>query len=431
MENTLQIASKSDDSHNLVKNLIWAYFWLLIFEGALRKWVLPGLSNPLLLIRDPIAIIIFFLARNRGLFPLNGYIIGMSMIGILAMFTSMVSGHGNLYVSLFGIRPYLFHFPLLFIIGNVFDENDVIKMGKAVLIIAVPMAILIGFQFYSPQSAWVNRGVGGDINGAGFSGALGYFRPPGTFSFTSGNTQFFSLVGVFVCYFWLVPKTTNLIVLAAATAALLASIPLSISRALTAQVTITLIFALISGVRKPTHIIRIIIASTCVLVIYLIVSNTDVFETSMDALTSRFETASNKESGEEVTLMDRFISHIFLNLYSIDDWPLFGYGLGFGSIFASVLLRGTFEFTVGEDEWERVLGEVGPLMGLTIIFIRVGLMSELFLKGIRQLFHDNLLSFLLFSVGGLLLFNGNWSQPTSLGFSTIITGLIIASSKKN
>ena len=27
-------------------------FLLLLFEGALRKWVLPSLSNPLLIIRD-------------------------------------------------------------------------------------------------------------------------------------------------------------------------------------------------------------------------------------------------------------------------------------------------------------------------------------------------------------------------------------------
>ena len=33
--------------HSL-KNLIWLYFFLLLFEGALRKWFLPGLSQGLL-----------------------------------------------------------------------------------------------------------------------------------------------------------------------------------------------------------------------------------------------------------------------------------------------------------------------------------------------------------------------------------------------
>ncbi len=39
----------------LLKKLFWAYFLLLIFEGALRKWILPQFSAPLLLVRDPIA----------------------------------------------------------------------------------------------------------------------------------------------------------------------------------------------------------------------------------------------------------------------------------------------------------------------------------------------------------------------------------------
>ena len=39
-----------------LKKLFWAYFLLLIFEGALRKWVFPPLSGPLLLIRDPIGL---------------------------------------------------------------------------------------------------------------------------------------------------------------------------------------------------------------------------------------------------------------------------------------------------------------------------------------------------------------------------------------
>ena len=32
----------------LIKKLIWLYFLLLLFEGALRKWFLPGLSQGLL-----------------------------------------------------------------------------------------------------------------------------------------------------------------------------------------------------------------------------------------------------------------------------------------------------------------------------------------------------------------------------------------------
>ena len=48
---------KRVDNYNLpvienLKRLIWVYFILLVFEGALRKWFLPGLSTPLLIVRD-------------------------------------------------------------------------------------------------------------------------------------------------------------------------------------------------------------------------------------------------------------------------------------------------------------------------------------------------------------------------------------------
>ena len=52
--------------YGLIKKLIWAYFLLLLFEGALRKWFLPGLSQGLLIIRDPIVIWIYYLCHSQG-----------------------------------------------------------------------------------------------------------------------------------------------------------------------------------------------------------------------------------------------------------------------------------------------------------------------------------------------------------------------------
>ena len=58
-----------------IKRFIWIYFLLLLFEGAFRKWFLPGWSQELLIIRDPIALWIYYLAYSRGIFPLhNPYI---------------------------------------------------------------------------------------------------------------------------------------------------------------------------------------------------------------------------------------------------------------------------------------------------------------------------------------------------------------------
>ena len=38
----------------VIRHLIWLYLILWLIEGGLRRWVLPGLSTPLLLVRYPL-----------------------------------------------------------------------------------------------------------------------------------------------------------------------------------------------------------------------------------------------------------------------------------------------------------------------------------------------------------------------------------------
>ena len=42
----------------LEKNIIYIFLFLLLFEGAIRKWIFPSLATPLLIIRDPFAILL-------------------------------------------------------------------------------------------------------------------------------------------------------------------------------------------------------------------------------------------------------------------------------------------------------------------------------------------------------------------------------------
>ncbi|RZM24307.1 MAG: hypothetical protein EOO88_23280, partial [Pedobacter sp.] len=248
------------EDNKLLKNLVWAYLLLLIFEGALRKWLLPGLASPLLLVRDPIALWVLFSVWNKNILRPNAYMNAMLLLGTAGIITSMIFGHGSLPVSLYGARPYLLHFPLIFAFGTLINRRDVEQMGKVILYVTLFMTVLIGFQFYSPQSAWVNRGVGGDISGAGFSGALGYFRPSGTFSFTNGITLFYGFASCFIFYFWLNPGIVGRKLLILSTVALLAAIPLSISRGLFFYVAVTMLFTVFTVSRNPRFLGKILIA---------------------------------------------------------------------------------------------------------------------------------------------------------------------------
>lgn len=418
---------KREETIQLLKKGVWAYFLLLLFEGALRKWVLPGLATPLLIVRDPIAIWLLYSAWKNELLPSTVYIQVMVVITVLSILTSLALGHGSLPVALFGARILILHFPLMFVIGQLFNRDDVVRLGKATLWIAIPMTVLITLQFYSPQSAWVNRGVGGDVDGAGFSGAKGYFRPPGTFSFTNGTSLFYSFVATFIVYFWLFPKNVNRLVLSVATGCLLLAIPLSISRGLFFQVLVTVVFAFMALVNKPKYLGQLLFASVIIIITFALLSQTALFGTATEAFTSRFEVANKREGGLEGILVDRYLGGLVGALTASTAQPLFGFGIGMGTNVGSMLLTGNTVFLISEGEWGRLVGEMGPLLGLGVIFLRLAFIAKLGWASFRNLRAGDLLPWVLFSFGLFILPQGQWAQPTALGFCVVVGGLIIAS----
>ncbi len=412
-----------DDS---LKAAIWLYFFLLIFEGALRKWFLPMLSTPLLVVRDPIAIWIFLKARQKGYLKFSGLSFLMVLSGAISFLTAMTIGHGNLMVAVFGARLYIVQFPLIFAIGQILDWGDVIKMGRALLWISLPMTVLAGLQFFSPQSAWVNRGLGGDTAGIGFSGALGYFRPPGTFSFTTGLVQFYGLVAAYIFYFWLHPQYINKPLLMAATAGLLMAVPLSISRSLFFEVFVSLTFSLVAAWRRPKYIGAMIGGGIVIVLILMLLQNQPFFAKSTEAFTYRFTGANEAEGGVNGVFLDRFLGGMISAIENAGNMPFFGYGIGMGTNVGSQLLTGEMSFLISEQEWGRIIGEQGLLLGFIVIFVRVATAVKLTRDSVYYLKKKDALAWMLMSFSVILILQSQWGQPTTLGFTVLGSGLVVA-----
>src|SRR6476646_3762950 len=136
-----------------VRGLIWTYFILLMFEGTLRKWILPQYSDVLLIVRDPVVLAIYCLAIRARVFPKNTWVFSLSIIAILSWLVSLVvlqpylSLKPLVLVTGFGFRSNYLHLPLIFIIGKVFDHDDLLKLGKWFLLGSLPMALLLAIQF--------------------------------------------------------------------------------------------------------------------------------------------------------------------------------------------------------------------------------------------------------------------------------------------
>ena len=413
-----------------IKKGIWIYFIILIIEGGLRRWILPSLATPILIIRDLLGIYLLIVAYGTDYFPKNRLVPIFFSIGLISVFTALFFGHGNLFVALFGARILVVQVPLLFLIGHVFNQEDVIAMGRVVLWISIPMAILITLQFYSPQSAWVNKGVGDNLEGAGFSGSNGYFRPPGTFSFISGTVSFFSLVGCYVMYFWLQPKFISKSLLIASSFALLISIPTSISRSLFFQFIITLFFFIWAKSNRPgflKNISQIFFGFALITILFL---NFKGLEDQINAFSTRFTTANEGEGGLKGVFIDRFLGGLVGSFSSLEDkYVVFGQGIGMGTNVGSQLLSGKLAFLIAEGEWGRVIGESGMILGFLIVFLRIYMSFNIILKCYNRLKYGDALSWMMMSFGFLVLLQGLWGQPTSLGFYVLIGGLVLASLK--
>jgi len=420
----------NDKSLTNLKNGIWLYFVLLIFEGALRKWIFPQLSTPLLLVRDPLVIYLFLTASYNRIIFFNGYIFYAIVIVIISFIATMIAGHGNIFVAIYGARIFLIHFPMIFLIGTVLNREDVIKMGKVILYISIPMSILIGFQFFSPQTAWVNKGIGDSIGG-GFSGAMGYMRPPGTFSFTSGVTSFYSLVAVFVLYFWIDTSKINRLLLFVATIALLSAVPFSISRSLLFQIIISFIFTLIGINWVKNNSSKGIIMILGFIVIVFFLSLFDKISIGVEAFSTRLELANKAEGGIESVFLDRYLGGLINALKSSSSQPFLGFGLGYGTNVGSNILTSKSSFLISEGEWGRLIGELGPILGIGIILIRLMMSYKLVSWAWIYLVNYDILPWIILSFTLLVLPQGGWAQPTSLGFSVLVSGLLIASFKSN
>jgi len=415
-----------------LRNGVWLYFWLLIFEGALRKWFLPGLAAPLLIVRDPVAIWLIVICFKEGIFLGNSYTNSAILLTFFSFLLTLIIGHGDLTVALYGARIMLIQFPVLFIVGRVFTYEDVIKLGKVLLMITPFMTVLMALQFYSPQSAWVNRGLGGDLAGAGFSGAMGFFRPPGTFSFITGLAAFYGITAAYIIFFLLdraghVSKWKLLI----ATTCLLAAIPLSISRTLLFEVVVSVSFAILASSLQPGYLPRILMAVVAGAVVIVILSNFGFFTTATEAFADRFQSAGRVEGGIEGTLGDRLLGGMLTAVTEADERSLYsGKGLGMGTNAGAKLMTGNITFLIAEEEWGRIIGEMGLLLGLSTIIVRFHLVFTLGINAFNALKAENFLPWMLMSFALGNIMQGQWAQPATLGFSVFSGGLIIAALKK-
>jgi hypothetical protein len=412
-----------------IQLLLWTYFWLLIFEGALRKWVFPGLSNPLLVVRDPVALLALFYGwpyLMRGSVRL--WMLSLMLVAGSAFVLAVTVGHRDVVTAAYGTRVLALHFPLIFLFGAVFTREDIWRFGKAVLVLAIPMTVLTAFQYSLPPTHFVNIAPGGEDT-AGFSGALGKMRPPGTFSFITGLAGFYGMAAAFFAG-WLtggprpMPRWIWL-----SGAALVFALPVSISRTLFFYYALVAIFAAVASVVSGRAVRGFLAGALVLAVLGTGISQIELFREAREVFQARWERGQVSDAPEEGIpgiLRNRIVGSFVEAFELAGKVEFFGKGIGLATNVGAVRAVGAKSFIVAEGAWPAMVGELGPLLGFALIGWRLLLAGVLLALAFRQALLRNPLPLILgaMAVQGLVI--GQTSQPTGLGFLVLWAGLMLA-----
>jgi hypothetical protein len=178
---------------------------------------------------------------------------------------------------------------------------------------------------------------------------------------------------------------------------------------------------LLISLYKPKLLAGSIWLVTVAIILFLVASSWSLYNESLGILQTRFA-----DSGIEEGIFHRFLK-TFTGMFELaSNTPFFGYGLGLGTNGAAELLGLRGVFTLGEDEFVRVIRESGALLGGAYLLMRVVVAYQIGIAAFRALKQDAILPLLLFSTCALLLFQGQFGQATILGLTIFSAGLCLA-----
>ena len=419
-----------DNARKRIVKYIFLVYWLLIFEGALRKWVFPQYHEFIFFARDPIVLLIYILAWRNNFFKRDGYLtagMALSMLFLPLLFIQLVVIDTHPLTLIYGWRMYFAYLPLIFVIKEVFHQEDIFRLIRQTLYISIPLTILVYFQYVSPPKSFINSAYS---DGPVFIVANNIVRTTGTFSFTAGQTMFAASLVAMLIIAWLYRRRARLL-----------SMPWLIVATFTSVTTL-----LLSGSRTAFFMAGLVVASAFVGLIYtrggsqkatgisvlvLLVCLGAIlflgpFRDSFDALGTRFNQAERAEG----SAWYRAFYPLFAFTDRIINTSAVGHGVGYGTSGGSRIATGKSQIVLPEDEWSRVVMEAGPIFGMMYIVYRILFTLFIARQCIRSSRVNNLVPMILFGFIGFYLLAGNITQTGSVhGYNWIFVGLILAALK--
>ena len=420
------------DRRTIVR-LIFVVYWLLIFEGALRKWVFPQYNKIIFFDRDPVVLAIYYLAARSRIVSRSAWLtlgMALSVLILPAMLVQLATSGIGVTVLAYGWRNYFFYLPLAFVMAAALEADDLRRFVRQNCLVAIPMALLVYVQYLSPPTAFVNRGI--DVHAFVFQVVTGVVRTTATFTFTAGYALYAASVFAIVLSTWMRPDLGRLLgrkVQLAASFAAISMVALSGSRTVFALVLI-IVLAGLGGplfLRGGSARLRAMAVPLGAVLLGGLVFLT-VFHGAFHDLSMRERSAVAQEGSTTTRALSMFTS--VANVFG--KAPLLGYGIGYGTnggMAASDF--DTTNFRLAEDEWPRTYLELGPLYAVGYFTLRIGLVVSMFLAALRAAkASTDPLPLLLAGFIGITVLNGEMTmQGTINGYAWLFVGFTLAAAR--
>ena len=428
--------------------VVLVVYLLAIFEGSIRKYVVPQFGQYVFFIRDPFVIYAYVLAGRFGFWPRNNGLFRISLLMcafglVILLLQTAVAGVSDtrLILGISGWRSYCLYLPLAFLIGEQFRAADLLRFGKLTLLLALPIAVLVTVQFASPPGAAINVGSSAEeelqFKSVGLD--LEHIRTTGPFTSSAGQQQFVTTACAFALGFLLVSgsrRRVGFVPLMVAAAAILTCVALGGSRGTTLQCAMTVAFALVLGlIGRGTELKFKAVALPLALSAAAIVLYPIVFPEGFKTFMARWDGAARAETAFEGGVFGRALFGFIDFFRLIDVVPAMGYGLGYGTN-ASITLRaevdGIMPGLLAETDFSRHMVDLGPVFGLGYIAFRVAFvvwLARLVLAATRRT--PDPLPMMLFAYAGYVVLSGQITGNGSINvYGWLFAGLCIAAARE-
>jgi hypothetical protein len=356
---------------------LFSVFVLLVFEGALRKWVFPSAQAQIYFLKDGILLatylgFLLYCPRSKiapgGVTAISVVLVLSFLFGCIEVFNP---NSPSVLVGVMGLKAYFLYAPIAFILPYVFDsQKQFLRLIRCYIAMAIPVAILGFVQVAAGPESSINAYVSHSEDAvilAVFGSERDLVRTSGTFSYIAGYAVFLTFIaflslGYNLAQGWrLKNNITPLLALILVVGAMFTTGSRGPVYTLIVAVPIILWLGVAGRVVSVQTLTRLSILAP---VIALLASNI-----SPDAFEAFAERAA--EGGADDTL-DRILSPIVSTIEALSEAPAFG--IGIGTTHPSALsitgddwpwwLQGLFT----EDEMARVSVELG-FVGLFLIYL--------------------------------------------------------------